>query len=105
MCQESLRYLIPQVSAFPRTQRFLLGDRLEHTSFDALELLIEAHYSREKVGVLQRTNIKLEQLRYYVRLCHDLKLINGHRYEVMSKMINGIGVQLGGWIKQQRARA
>lgn len=60
-----LRYCIPHVAAFPRTQRFLLGERLEQSSFDVLELLIEAHYSREKGDLLQCANVKLEQLRYY----------------------------------------
>jgi hypothetical protein len=46
--------------------------------------------------------MKLEKIRYYFRLCKDLKLVTLQRYEVVSKMINDIGMQLGGWIKQQR---
>jgi hypothetical protein len=98
-----LLYLIPLVSKFPRSERFLLGERLELVSFDILELLLEACYSREKSAFLKKANVKLEQARHYVRLCKDLKLINVHRYEVISKTINEIGVQLGGWIRQQKA--
>ena len=46
-----------------------------------------------------------KKIRYFVRLCKDLKLISLHRYEVISKMIDEIGKQLGGWIKQQGNRA
>ncbi len=99
-----LLYLVPQVSKFPRSQRYLLGERLELACFDVLELLIEAAYSREKTPLLHRANVTLEKARYYVRLCKDLKLVSLHRYEVVSKMLNDVGVQLGGWIKQQRGR-
>ena len=96
-----LLYVVPAVSTFPKSQRYMLGERLEMASFDTLEILLEACYSQAKLPLLRQANIKLEKIRYYVRLCKDLKLINLHRYEVISKMINEIGMQLGGWIKQQ----
>ena len=100
-----LFYLVPQVSELPRSQRYLLGDRLESASFDVLELLLEACYAQTKLSLLRQANVKLEKIRYFVRLCKDLKLISLHRYEVISKMIDEIGKQLGGWIKQQGNRA
>lgn len=99
---DMLGYLVAQVAKFPKNQRFLLGDRLELCGFDVLELLIEASYSREKSMLLHRANVKLEQMRFYTRLSKDARLLNLHAYEVLSKMINDVGVQLGGWIKQQR---
>lgn len=99
-----LLYLIPQVSNLPRSQRYLLGDRIELAGFDVLEILLDACYSQSKLSMLKTANLKLEKIRYYIRLCKDLKLISVHRYEVLSGMVNGIGVQLGGWIKQQGAR-
>lgn len=99
-----LLYLIPQVSKFPRSQRYSLGERLENLSFDILELLLDALYSRDKTPLLHRTNIKLDKARHYIRLSKDLKLINLQRYEVLSKMINEIGIQLGGWIKHQKQK-
>ncbi len=99
-----LLYLIPQVAKFPRAERYLVGERLENTCLDFFELLLTACYSKDKVALLQRANVKLEQARYYVRLCKDLKFTNLHHYEVISKKMNEIGVQLGGWIKQQKVR-
>ena len=99
-----LLYLIPQVAKFPRSERYLVGERLETCCFDVFELLLTAVYSREKISCLQRANVRLEQARHYVRLCKDLKLLNLHRYEVISKTMNEIGAQLGGWIKQQKGR-
>ena len=88
-----LLYLVPQVSELPRSQRYLLGERIESASFDVLEILLEACYSQSKLPLLKQANIKLEKIRYYTRLCKDLKVINLHRYEVLSKMINEIGMQ------------
>lgn len=100
-----LLYLIPQISKFPRSQRYLLGDRLETIALDVLEIILEAAYSRDKTPLLSKANVKLETARYYVRLCKDLNLMDLQRYEVLSRMINEVGVQLGGWIKQQKLRA
>ena len=97
-----LLYLIPQVSKFPKSQRYLLGDRLEAMILDVLEILLEATYSRDKPPLLAKANIKLEKARYYMRLCKDLKLMDLQKYQVLSKMINEVGMQLGGWIKQQQ---
>lgn len=96
-----LVYLVPQVAKFPRSHRYVLGERLETTAYTVLDTLLEATYSRTKVPLLCRANILLEQMRYYVRLCKDLRLLSLQRYEVLSKMIHEVGVQLGGWIKQQ----
>lgn len=99
-----LLYVVPQISKIPRSQKYVLGDRLETIVLGVLELLLETTYSRDKMLLLSKTNIELEKARYYVRLCKDLKFIDLHRYETISKMVNDVGVQLGGWIKQQRAQ-
>ena len=39
-------WLIPTVDRFPRSQKFLLGDRIQSTALDVLERLVEATYTR-----------------------------------------------------------
>lgn len=96
-----LLYLLPQVIKYPKSYRYTLGSRLENTSFDVLEILLEAVYSKNKATLLKQANIKIEKLRYFVRLSKDLKVISLKKYEVISNLLNEIGSQLGGWIKQQ----
>ena len=43
-------WLIPAVEKFPRSQKFLLGDRIQATALDVLERLIEATYTRACQG-------------------------------------------------------
>lgn len=41
-CHELLLWLIPQLDKFPRVRRFTLGERLEASLIQVLELLVEA---------------------------------------------------------------
>ena len=100
-----LLYLVQRVSKFPRNQRYLMGERLEMLSLEVMARLVAAAFSTEKLEILKDANIKLEQIRFHVRLCKDTKLLNLQHYEVMSKKLNDIGIQLGAWIKHQSKKA
>ena len=41
-------WLVPTLERFPRSQKFLLGDRIQNTALDVLESLIEATYTRHR---------------------------------------------------------
>ena len=43
-----LLWLIPAIGKFPRSQKFLLGDRIQATALDGLENLVDATYTRER---------------------------------------------------------
>lgn len=57
-----LLWMIPKIEKFPRSQKFVLGDRMETLMLDILDLLIQAAYSKNKQAVLRSANLKLEQL-------------------------------------------
>jgi len=69
-------WIIPKLEKFPRGQKLLIAERIETILLDVLDLLIEAAYSKKKSGPLRAANIKLEQLRYLVRLSNDLKFLS-----------------------------
>jgi len=48
--QDPLVYLIPQLNKFPRDQKFVLEDRIEHKLLAVQEDCLRAYYSREKRG-------------------------------------------------------
>ncbi len=99
--QDFLKYIIPQLEKFPRNQKFLLADRIENHLLNLLELFIKAFYSskNEKPVMLREANLKLEIMRHLIRICYEMKYINAHKYEVISKTINEIGAMNGGWLK------
>jgi hypothetical protein len=94
-----LLWLIPTVEKFPRSQKFLLGDRIQSTALDVMEGLVEATYTRGRSRLLSRVNLGIERLRFLFRLSMDLRYIDQHRYEFAARNLDDIGRQVGGWIK------
>ncbi len=64
-------WLVPAVDRFPRSRKFLLGDRIQSTALDVQ--LIEATYTRRRSGHLASANLGLEKLRFLFRLAWDLR--------------------------------
>lgn len=96
-----LLWLLPHICNFTRQHRFTLGDRIEQRALDLLELLVEATYTRDKRELLRKANLTLEQLRYLMRLSKDLKQLSVPQYEFATRSLMAIGIEVGGWIKQQ----
>jgi len=95
-----IKYLFPVIQKFPRDQKFILGDRMQNALLDILELYIKSYYSGTKKRIiLTDVNIKLEQLRYLIRLCYDFKYINMKRYSFIFEKVDELGRMTGGWIK------
>lgn len=97
-------WYIPYINKFPRNYKFVLGDRIQTTLYGILEGLIRARFASSKIELLVKINAELDVLRYQTRLCKDLALIDVRRYEYVTKLINEIGENLGGWIKQQGSK-
>jgi hypothetical protein len=97
-------WLLQHITKFPRKHRFTLGNRLEEGVLEILELLTEASYVRDKRDLLRRANLRLERLRYLVRLAKDLRLLSIHQYEFAGKAMLTIGSEIGGWARQQAQR-
>ncbi len=99
-----LLWIIPQLGKFPKSQKYLLGDRIETTLLDIMDLLIQAVYTKNRASFLKDANLKIEKLRYLIRLTMDLKYLSIKQYEYASKCLNEIGSEIGGWLKYQRAK-
>ena len=97
-----VRWLIPTLDKFPRSQRFVLGDRIENTALTVLEGLIEATYSKQVETILRAVNLALEKLRFLIRLSKDLRYLDLKRYEFGAREIDEIGRLVGGWLKTAR---
>jgi hypothetical protein len=97
-------WLTPKLARFPKSEKFILGDRIANRLLDFLGSLVEAEFTSHKLPVLERANIEYEQLRMLVRMSNDLHLlgVDGYRYYVEHTV--EIGKMLGGWIKQQSGR-
>ncbi|MGA1133275.1 MAG: diversity-generating retroelement protein Avd [Prochlorotrichaceae cyanobacterium] len=98
-----IKWFVPILDRLPRNHRFTLGNRIIEELYNLLDNLITARYARSgKLDILQPLNTRLQILRYQCRLLIDFELISLKRYEYVHRLINEIGVDLGGWIRQQK---
>ncbi len=97
-----LLWLVPVLEKFPRSQKFLLGDRLQVQALAVLDQLIEATYSKDRIGYLRAANLGLEKLRFGVRMAKDLRHLDLARYEFAARAIDNIGRMVGAWLKQDK---
>jgi len=99
-----LTWLVPTIEKFPRSQKFLLGDRIQTTALDVLESLVEATYTRDRKSHLARANLDIEKLRFFFRLAADLTYLDRRRYEHAARTLDEIGRLIGGWAKAHDAK-
>lgn len=92
-------WMLPKIANFPKDQRFLLADRIERILLDILEMLIEAVYSKQKRDILIKVNLKLDSLRFMMRIAKDMKYVNINAYDFFCRSTIEIGKMVGGWLK------
>lgn len=98
---ELLTWVTKHVDKFPRSHRFTLGSRLQNGLHDLMDALVEARFTRDRIELLNRCSIMIEQLRLALRLICDLKLLSFRSHEFAIRTLLDIGRQLGGWRRQQ----
>lgn len=91
-----LVWLVPTVERFPRSQKFLLGDRIQSVALDVLERLIEANYSPSPQAALREANLGIEKLRHLCRLAVTLQHLDLRRYEHSARHLDEVGRLVGG---------
>lgn len=92
-------WMLPKIANFPKDQRFLLADRIERILLDILEMLIEAVYSKNKREILIKVNLKLDVLRFMMRIAKDMKYVNIKAYDFFCQSAIEVGKMVGGWLK------
>jgi hypothetical protein len=99
-----LLWLIPLTLKFPRSQRFLLAERLSKMALDFYDLIIDAVLEPEREGeCLDAADRLLAKIRLYVRLSYDLRCLSLGQFEHAARLMDEVGRLLGGW-KRKRAR-
>ncbi len=85
----------------PKSDRFTIFQRCENVIIDIVELFLEAGYSKSsnKVPILEKASVKLNTLRFLIRLMKDTKSLDNKKYVTLQEMIDEIGRMLGGWIR------
>ncbi len=90
----------------PKAERFTLYERCENAILDMVEAILEAGYAKsvQKAAVLERASVKLNVVRFFIRLLKETRCIDVKKYATLQEMIDEIGRMLGGWIRSAGIR-
>ncbi len=98
-----IQWLVPKSSKFSRQYRFSLALPILEHAFALQRNLVQAAKAGDKAEAarhLKEADVELTLLRYKIRLCRDLNMLQLGSYEHASRLIDEIGRLLGGWQKK-----
>jgi len=96
-------WLWPTISRFPKSEKYVLGEKLKQTTISLIRNIVAFNNTDfDKKKYLNDANIDLEELRVFIRLSKDLKILDFKKYEVASKQLDEIGKLLGGLISKYK---
>jgi NTP pyrophosphatase (non-canonical NTP hydrolase) len=89
---------------FPKHERYSLGEKIERTILDTIELFVFANqvskYEKEKV--LSQANSKIELLKILFRICLNCDTLEARVYLDIEDKLQEMGKMTQGWIKYSR---
>ncbi len=97
-------WLMQKSIKFPREHRFVTARFVQEAALRFQEHIIAAaalprQDRAGKLALLTKADIELTKLRFYLRLCRDLKLLDPGPHRHVSQMVDEVGRLLGGWFK------
>jgi len=97
-----LLWLIPLTLKYPKSQRFLLAERLSRMALDFYDLILEAVMEPGQQGErLDQADRLLTKIRLYLRLSYDLHCISLGQLEHAARLIDEMGRLIGGWKRKR----
>ncbi len=93
-----------RAEGFPKILRPTLTQRFLSLLIAVLESLLELRYRKEREALFRRVNLDLEKLRVLSRALHDRRALSTTQYAYFHRVLDGVGRQLGGWMKACREK-
>ncbi|MEA3305159.1 MAG: four helix bundle protein [Patescibacteria group bacterium] len=89
-----LLWIYPKIAKFPKNQRFTLGQRMENTFTDILQLIWKTNYTKDishKRHIFQEASVLLDLYLDFIRLSFELQFISTKEYAHSSQKLAEIG--------------
>lgn len=102
-----ISWLMPATNHFPRSQRFIVTQRLLDAALTFQELILEANNTRmpERLEKLKHADAALDKVRVYLRLAAKWEWLKPGQYQHAAGMVAEIGRLMGGWQRTLRQSA
>ena len=85
---------------FPKQEKYTLGQKIENTILNVLELILSASFTNiYKKEILRKANAKTDLLKYLIRLAQETESVKMKNYLLLEEMIMNIGRMIGGWLR------
>lgn len=93
-------------STVSKQDRYTTWQRCENLILDVMEHILWASQmpKQEKLPTLEKTSLKLNFLRVFLRLMKEVKIIDAKKYITLQEIVDEVGRMLGGWIKSTKER-
>ena len=93
-------------NVIPKQDRYILWQRCENLILDILENILWASQlpKGEKTPILEKTSLRLNFLRVFIRLSKETKMLDNKKYVLLQESVDEIGRMLGGWLRSTRQR-
>jgi hypothetical protein len=85
------------VKDFSREYKYSVGDALKNETMGLMTLLFRANSRTDREAVLQEARERVEVIRLYVRLMHDLHQVSVKRFVHLNMRVETVSKQLAGW--------
>ena len=96
--EETAGWLIEHTAKWPKSARFSFVQRIDNHALDVLELLVIARYEPEvRAKHLREVNLRLERLRFLLRIALARGVMPGHGFESAMRGIDELGRMAHGW--------
>lgn len=99
--EDFLVWFLPALEKLPKSVRFTLTTRLQGLALDVLDGLVQARFRRDRLVLLEETNLRLERMRTLLRVAHRVGRLPATTYRNASERLDASGRQLGGWIRAE----
>ncbi len=99
--KETYQFWLLLFRNFPKTERFGIGNKIDQSFLDTLELIFCLGYLsvEHKIPILNRAITKFDLVKFFTQLAWENRLIPTDKYSILASKLGEIGRQLGGWKK------
>lgn len=97
--QDLMLYSYPILTQFPKAERFSFAQDIRHCLNTLLELTITEEKRYIKKTTIENMDVENEKLKLYIRMAHELRYIDNHRYAVWEAKVVEIGRMIGGLLR------
>lgn len=96
--EETAAWLLNHTARWPKAVRFTLTQRLDNHALDVVEMLVSARYEPAvRRRLLPEINLRLERMRFLLRLARDSKVGTPAGFESAVRRIDEAGRMVHGW--------